>query len=322
MRVTMGKAKSGEHSSGEQAGVTPWNFRMLGIRLIVRRTWVGMLQDNASGRAAQLAYYFFFSLFPALIAASALIGLVASSVRKFSDQLVAYLGTVIPSSAYQMVWGIFNETTHASSGGKLIIGLAVALWSASSGTVAIQEAFNAVFKVNDDRPYWRARLLAIELTVGAGFLVVMALIVLVSGDMIAAYLTGIFKLPMLLMLASRILAWPIAFCLVAFAFALLHLAAPYKKREHWRWMTPGAAIGILLWLAASAGLRVYLYFFHTYSVTYGSLGAVIALLTWFYISGLALMLGAEIDKVVEDLVTERNRAKAQHREQQSVGDAT
>lgn len=85
-------------------------------------------------------------------------------------------------------------------------------------------------------------------------------------------------------------------------------------------MTPGAAIGILLWLAASAGLRVYLEFFHTYSVTYGSLGAVIALLTWFYLSGLALMLGAEIDKVVEDLVTERNRAEhPQHIEQESVG---
>src|SRR5271163_4963402 len=163
----MRKAKSDELGEGEQSGVAPWNFRMLGIWQIVRRTWVGMLHDDATGRAAQLAYYFFFSLFPALIAASALIGLVASSIRNFSDQLVAYLGTVIPPSAYEMVWGIFNETTHASSGGKLIIGLAVALWSASSGTVAIQEAFNAVFKVKDDQPYWRSRLLAIGLTVGS-----------------------------------------------------------------------------------------------------------------------------------------------------------
>ena len=317
----MGKVRSGERNRGEQPGVTPWNFRKLGIWLIVRRTWDGMLQDDATGRAAQLAYYFFFSLFPALIAASALIGLVASSVRHFSDQLVAYLGTVIPPAAYEMVWGIFNETTHASSGGKLIIGLAVALWSASSGTVAIQEAFNAVFKVKDDRPYWRARLLAIGLTIGSGSMVMVALIVLVSGDIVAAFLTGILKLPMLLMLASRILAWPIAFCLVAFAFALLHLAAPYRKREHWRWMTPGAAIGILLWLAASSGLRVYLHFFHTYSVTYGSLAAVIALLTWFYVSGLSLMLGAEIDKVVEDLVTEHGSAKAQHREEEPAGEA-
>jgi membrane protein len=318
----MRQAKNGERGRDEQANVTPWNFRTLGIWLIVRRTWAGMLQDNATGRAAQLAYYFFFSLFPALIAASALIGLLASSVRQFSDQLVAYLGTVIPPAAYQMVWGIFNETTQASSGGKLIIGLAVALWSASSGTVAIQEAFNAVFKVKDDRPYWRSRLLAIGLTVGSGSMVVVALIVLVSGDMIASYLTGILKLPVLLTLASRLLAWPIAFCLVAFAFALLHLAAPYRKREHWRWMTPGAAIGILLWLAASAGLRFYLHFFHTYSVTYGSLGAVIALLTWFYMSGLALMLGAEIDKVVEGLVIERSRAKMQHGEQEAVGEGT
>jgi membrane protein len=310
MRVTMRKAKSGELGRGEHDGVTPWNFRKLGIWLIVRRTWAGMLQDDATGRAAQLAYYFFFSLFPALIAASALIGLVASSIRQFSDQLVAYLATVIPPAAYEMVWGIFNETAHASSGWKLIIGLAVAVWSASSGTVAIQESFNAVFKVKDDRPYWRARLLAIGLTVGSGSMVVVALIVLVSGDIVAAYLTGILKLPMLLMLASRLLAWPIAFCLVAFAFAVLHLAAPYQKREHWRWMTPGAAIGILLWLAASSGLRVYLHFFHSYSVTYGSLGAVIALLTWFYLSGLALMLGAEIDKAVEDLLTEDSTTKA------------
>ena len=107
---------------------------------------------------------------------------------------------------------------------------------------------------------------------------------------------------MLFMVISRIFAWPLAFAVIALAFALVYYTGPDVKQAKWRWITPGSLFGIVLWLlAVSTGLRIYLHFFNSYSVTYGSLGAVIVLLTWFYLSGLSLLLGAEINMVVEDL---------------------
>lgn len=260
-----------------------------------------MTQGDLTGRAAQLAYYFFFSLFPGLVAASSMIGLVATSGRVFSDRLLAYLGSVIPPAAYQVVADAFNQTTVASSGGKLILGVAVALWSASAGTAAIQDALNCVYRVKERRPFWRARLDAIGLTILVGSLLIVALTALLGGDTIAVYLTGHLQAPLLFTILSRVLSWPIAFGVISVAFALMYYAAPDVRDPEWRWITPGSLTGILLWLAVSLGLRIYLHFFNSFSVTYGSLGAVIVLLLWFYLSGLSLLLGAQIDVVIADI---------------------
>jgi len=301
----MGISASGEVGSSGAVAVSRWEVRRLGFRRIAERVWAAMTEDELLGRSAQLAYYFFFSLFPGLVAASAVVGMVATSGRAFSDRLFAYIGAVIPPSAFQVVLDAFNQTASASSGGKVALGLAVALWSASAGTAAIQDALNAVYKVKERRPFWRTRLQAIALTVVVGALVVLALTALMGGDTVARYLSGIVKLPTLFLVLTRLLAWPVAFGILAVAFALVDYVAPDVKQAQWKWLTPGAVIGILLWLAVSTGLRVYLHFFNSYSVTYGSLGAVIVLLTWFYLSGLSLLLGAEINKVIEDLAAER-----------------
>jgi membrane protein len=284
--------------------VSPWNFRRFGLRLIAQRTWESMSRDDLTSRAAQLAYYFFFSLFPGLVAASAVLGMIASSGQAFSDRLIAYLATVIPPSGFQIVADTFNQTSHASSGGKVAIGIVVALWSASAGTTAIQDSLNSVYKVKESRPFWRARLVAIALTIAMAVLFMAALTVLLCGDIVASYLNEVVHAQMFFMVFTRLLAWPIAFVIVAVAFALVYFVAPDVKQAKWRWITPGAMIGICLWLIASTGLRVYLHFFDSYSLTYGSLGAVIVLLTWFYLSGLTLLLGAEINSVLEDLAAE------------------
>jgi membrane protein len=293
--------------SGKIAG-SPWNLRRIGVRRIAERCWIGLTQHDLLGRAAQLAYYFVFSLFPGLVAASALIGLVVSSGAAFSDRLLNYLGSVIPPSGFAIVSETFSQTTHASTGGKLLLGLAVALWSASSGTSAIQDALNAVHQVKEKRPYWKARLEAIGLTILVGVLSILALTILMSGDMVEAYLTGFLKLPMLFTILTRILAWPIAFAVAAVSFAVVYHVAPDVKQARWRWISPGAVIGIVIWLAASTGLRLYVHFFNSFSVTYGSLGAVIVLLTWFYLSGLSLLLGAEINVVIDEVIAEENKA--------------
>jgi membrane protein len=282
-----------------------WSARLPMFRLVAHRSWTCLIEGDLTGRAAQLAYYFFFSLFPGLVAASSMLGLVAGSGKALPDRLLAYLGSVIPASAYDVVADTFNQTTVASSGGKLILGVAIALWSASAGTAAIQDALNCVYRVKESRPFWKARLDAIGLTILVGTLLIVALTALLGGDIIANYLTVHLKAPLLFMILSRVLSWPIAFEVISVAFALMYYAAPDLRDPKWRWITPGSFTGILLWLAVSLGLRVYLHFFNSFSVTYGSLGAVIVLLLWFYLSGLSLLLGAQIDVVIADIRDEQ-----------------
>ena len=282
-----------------------WSAHLPVFRLVAQRSWACLTEGDLTDRAAQLAYYFFFSLFPGLVAASSVIGLVAASGRAFSDRLLAYLGSVIPASAYEVVADAFNQTAHASTGSKLVLGVAIALWSASAGTVAIQDALNSVYRVKGRRPFWKARLEAMVLTILVGALLIMALTVLLCGDVFASYLTGLLRLPLLFTILSRVLSWPIAFEVISVAFALMYYAAPDVRRPKWRWITPGSFTGISLWLAVSLGLRIYLHFFNSFSVTYGSLGAVIVLLLWFYLSGLSLLLGAQIDVVIADIRDER-----------------
>jgi len=290
--------------------LSQWSLLIPNWKLIAQRTWKSMTEDDLTGRSAQLAYYFFFSLFPALVALSAALGLVAASGRAFSDRLIAYLGTVIPPAAFSIVFSTFEQTTKASTGCKVVIGLLVALWSASAGTAAIQDALNSVYKIKDQRPYWKGRLQAIVLTVAIVIFFTAALSVMLAGDVAADRLSGPGATPPAFTIAFRILSWPIAFAVIAVVFALVYYVAPDVRQAEWKWLTPGALIGILLWLTASTGLRIYLRFFNSYSVTYGSLGAVIVLLTWFYISGLALLIGAEINMVVGDLAAQHGDPEA------------
>jgi membrane protein len=279
-----------------------------GLKRFGQRLRAALTRDDLTGRAAQLAYYFFFALFPALIAASALLGLVIRSAADLNDQLLGYLANVIPPSAYQIVADTFKQTTHASSGGKVLLGTTVAVWSASAGTAAVQDALNAIHRVEEKRPYWRARLIAILLTVAVGILFILALGALLLGDKLVADKHAGFGYAAVV--AVRLVTWPVAFALAALGFGLVYWKAPDLGDQPWEWVTPGAVIGIVVWLLASVALRVYLHYFNSYSVTYGSLGAVIVLLTWFYLSGLALLLGSVINDTLEGLYVESEQAGA------------
>jgi membrane protein len=280
-----------------------WAMRKLGWKEFGQRVWDAILKDDVAGRAASLAYYFFFALFPMLIAASALLGVAARSAKNLNEELLGYLSTVIPPSAYQIVNDTFHQTTHASSGGKVLFGALFAVWSASVGTSAIQDALNAVYAVEDSRSFVRARLSAIALTVVVGIIFILALIVLFFGDKLVQNDHAGYGY--LAVFAVRLLTWPAAFLIVSVAFALVYWKAPDLKEQPWEWVTPGAALGIIIWLLASLALRLYLHFFNSYSVTYGSLGAVIVLLTWFYVSGLALLVGAVINDTLEIMFGEQ-----------------
>jgi membrane protein len=293
-----------------------WDLQGIPARVIVHRTFKAFLADNLLGRAAELGFYFLFALFPTLVSASSVLGLAARSASRIYDNLLTYLSVLIPHSAMGIVLETFNQTTAASSSGKITFGLAAALWSASVGFSAIQDTLNTVYKVPETRPYWKARLSAIAVTLLLAVLVTLLLASMLGGDFFAAiarHRIAHRSLALLAAAACRTIGWALATALLILIFAVIYYFAPDVKASRWRWLSPGAAVGIVTWLLASFGLRIYLYFFNNYSVTYGSLGAVIILLMWFYITGLMLLLGAELNSEIEAAATEKRLLELEQR---------
>jgi membrane protein len=284
-----------------------WDLQGASLFVILKRTFKSFNDDYLLSRAAELGFYFLFALFPTLVSATSILGLVARRASHIYVELLEYLALVIPHSAFNIILETFNQTAAAATSGKITFGLIAALWSASVGFSAIQDTLNTVYKVKETRPYWKARGSAILVTILLAIINTLTLATLLGGD----YLTRLARLHIyhhILQLAAvitlRTIAWTATATLITLFFAVIYYFAPDVKSSNWRWLTPGSAIGILGWLAASLTLRLYIHFFDTYSLTYGSLGAVIILLTWFYITGLMLLLGAEINAAIEAAATE------------------
>jgi membrane protein len=288
-----------------------WDLQGVPLAIVAKRTWKALFADRLFGRAAELGFYFLFALFPTLFSASSLLGLAAQSAAKFYDKLLGYLALVIPTSALGTVLATFNETTAAATPGKLTFGLVAAVWSASVGISAIQDALNVVYKVQDTRSFLRARIYAIGLTVILTVIVTLILCALLGGDFVAAIAYRWTYNHLLIVAAAflgRLIGWIVATALLTLAFAVIYYWSPDVKVRCWHWLTPGGTIGALGWVLASLGLRIYLHYFDSYSITYGSLGAVIILLTWFYISGFMLLFGAEVNSEIEAATAESRLA--------------
>jgi membrane protein len=282
-----------------------WNLQDVPVTVIASRTWKAILEDRILGRSAELAFYFLFALFPTLFSASSLLGLAAQSASEFYDKILQYLAIVVPTSALGTILETFNETTAAATSGKLTFGLIAAVWSASVGVSAIQDVLNDVYKISVRQSYLQARMIAIGLTIVLSVLFTLILTTMLGGDFFAEIalrrIHPIFP-AMVAAILSRVVGWLIATSLLALTFSIVCYFAPNLQKRRWHWFTPGGGIGILGWLTTSLGLRLYLKFFNSYAVTYGSLGAVIILLTWFYVTALMLLIGAEVNSEIEAAV--------------------
>jgi membrane protein len=286
-----------------------WDLRGVPAKVVAKRTWDAIFDNNLFGSAAELGYWFLFALFPTLVSASSMMGLAAKSASQNYASLLHYLALVVPPSAYGIVLDTFTQITAQSTGKKVTFGLAAALWAASAGFSAIQDSMNAVYCVKETRPYWKVRGSAVLISTLLSLLVTAILGSLLAGDFfgraLAAHIyhhagkeTAVFLF--------RVAGWVVGTGLLMLLFAIIYYWGPNLKQKRWRWMTPGAAIGIIGWAIASVGLRIYLHFFNNYSATYGSLGAVIILLTWFYLTGLMLLLGAQVNSEIEAVATEKH----------------
>jgi membrane protein len=291
-----------------------WSLNGVSPKEIARRSIRSAVKDRIFDRAAELAFYFLFALFPTLIFASAIVGIVARSTSEVYARLLAYLALVIPASAMGEVMMIFNQTATASTSGKITFGFLGAIWAASVGVSAIQCTLNGVYKIEETRSYFAARLSAIGVSLLTSAIGTLCLASMFGGDWFAHALREYIDnktLAWIIAEGVRAIAWAVAAVLFMLLLALLYYFAPDWRHHRWRWFTPGAVFGIFGWLIASLGFRVYLHFFHTFTATYGSLGAVLILLTWFYISGLMLLLGGEINSEIEAAsIEQRIRAKS------------
>jgi membrane protein len=288
-----------------------WNLEGIPARVIIRNTWKSMFDDNLLGRSAELGFYFLFALFPTLLSACAILGLAARSAVSIYEHLLQYLSIVVPPSALGTVLEAFNQTTAAASRGKLTFGLVAAVWSASVGFSAIQGSLNVVYRVQESRPYWKARLSAIGVTFVLSIVITVMLASLLTADFLARLARRHIYHHFLangVVMSLRTAGWLLATAFLSIIFALIYYFGPDLKVKCWHWVTPGSALGMLGWFAASLGLRLYVHYFNNYSATYGSLGTVIILLTWFYMTGLMLLLGGEVNSEIEAAVKEKKLA--------------
>jgi membrane protein len=290
-----------------------WKLGGLGWLQLGKRVWGEIQEDNVFGRAAELSYYFLLALFPFLIFLTSIIGIVLGSGTGTRHTLFDYLARIMPPSAYQLLSTTMLEVSNASGGGKLSFGILAALWAASNGMSAITESLNTAYDLKEGRPWWKQRLTAIGLTMSLSILIILALVLVVAGGRIAEWLAGVYGFGSAFPIGWKIIQWPVVLGCMVLAFALIYYFAPDFHEQSWTWLTPGAAIGVALWLLVSLAFRVYLSFFDSYSATYGSLGAVIILMLWLYFTGAAVLIGGEINSEIEHAAAKQGEPEAKEK---------
>jgi membrane protein len=273
-------------------GLTPLQLTQLAI------TKIG--KDELSTRSASLSYYFILALFPMFRFLVSLVGVFAGPGSQLRDSIVSGLGRLAPGSASSLVQSVINQTFRHSSGIKLAAGILGALWAASGGMDAVVVSLNKIYDVAETRPWWKQKLTIVGLTVSLAGLIIVALVLVLYGGKIGQAIAAYVGLGDAFRMAWKVLQWPVSFAAMFISFSIVYYFAPNLDERKWYWVTPGAAVGVVLWLIASLGFRVYLHFFNSYSATYGSLGAVIILMLWLYITGFAILIGGEVNWVIEN----------------------
>jgi membrane protein len=263
---------------------------------LLKRTARETSDDDCLGLAAQLAYYFFLALFPAILFVVALASFFP--LTNFIDEIVRALQPVAPGELLTFLEEQLRRISDANDGGILTLGVLGAIWSSSAAMVAIIGALNRAYDIEEGRPWWRVRLTAIGLTSALAVLILMSFSLIVVGPAVAERLASTFGLGVVFEWTWTILQWPVAFFLVSTAVGLIYYLAPDAEQD-WVWITPGAVVGTLLWVGASLLFKIYVAHFADYNATYGAVGGVMVLLVWFYISGLAILVGAEMNAEIE-----------------------
>jgi membrane protein len=262
---------------------------------LFKRTVKEFNADNCLGLAAQLAYYLLLGLVPALVF---LVALTSFFPPRVIEQMMASLASVAPPEMTEILKSQIDSIASGEDGGLLTAGFAMALWSSSAALASLIDALNQAYDIEEARPWWKVRLTAILLTLALATLVLVSIGLVIAGPTLAEWLAARTGLGVIFEWTWKILQWPLVVALVAVALGLLNYFGPDADQD-WAWISPGAVLGTLLWLIASLAFKFYVTNFADYNGTYGSLGGIIVLMLWFYLSGVAILAGAEMNAEIE-----------------------
>jgi membrane protein len=259
--------------------------------------------DSMSTYAAALAYRALFSLFPFVIFLVALLGFL--HVPELFDWLRAQAALLVPAEAMGQVERVIGEL-QTPQGGLLSGGIVLALWSASIGVQSTMEGLNAAYNVEETRPAWKRYVLAVIYTIAIAALLIAAAAFMAIGPEAAGWVADRIGLGTAFVALWTWLRWPVALVLAMLALSLVYFVAP-NVRLPFRLFTPGAVFAVIAWVAASVGFGFYVGHFANYNATYGSLGAIVVLLFYFYVSAAVFLFGAEINAVIDQRSGARER---------------
>jgi membrane protein len=264
---------------------------------VIRQTANEVAEDGCFGLAAQLSFYFLLALFPALLFFVALIGYVP--VEDALDELLTALGTVAPRELIALLRSQLDEVSSGSQASLLTVGIAGAFWSSSAATVAIIDALNHAYDVSEWRPWWKRRFVALALTMTLAIFIIVSLILVLVGPNAAHRLAEWVGAEPAAVILWSLLRWPVMIALVILGINLVYHFAP-NRQARWKWITPGAVVATALWIASSFAFKFYVVNFGNYTATYGAIGGIIVTMLWFYVSSLAILIGAELNGVIEN----------------------
>ena len=263
---------------------------------VAQRTYDKVLTDDCLGRAAQLAYYFLFALFPFLLFLVTLLGYIP--VPDLLDHIMSLLAHALPREALTLVQDNVHSLVTQPRGGLLSFGIIAALWTSSSAITAIMAGLNRAYGVEENRPWWKVRITALLLTLGSSLFVIAATVLLIFGPQLGTWIASSVGLGDVFAAAWNVARWVIILGCLIVALAALYYFAP-DVQQQWRWITPGSVCAVIGWILASLGFAYYVNNFGSYNATYGSIGAVIVLLTWMYATGFFILVGGELNSEIE-----------------------
>jgi membrane protein len=285
-------------STGKQLE-SAWKLGGLTFWQLTGKVIHGIQEDDLFGRASELAYNFLLALFPLLLFMLTLFGLFASRSNELQSSLLSYFADFLPPSAFQLLKAITIEMAATATSGKLTFGIILTLWFASGGMSSMISTLDAVYHVRESRGWLWGRVIALGLTIAILTLLMTSLFIVLVGGHFSDWIAIKLHLTSIILIVWRVLQWVAVVLFLILSFSLIYYFGPSLEQRRWHWITPGSIFGAFLWLAASAGLCVYLHFFNTYTATYGSLAAIMILLVWLYVTGLSFLIGGEINAQIE-----------------------
>jgi membrane protein len=280
----MATRKHGHHERCSLGGMPVTAF----VKHVLRKVWV----DDCLGKAAQLSYAFLFALFPFLLFLTTLLGYLP--FPNLMEEIMALLAAVLPGEVMHLIQDNIRTLVNTQHGGLLSLGIFAALWTAASAIMVLIDTLNRAYGVQEGRPFWKVWGIAILLTIGLPLFMLASMGLLVFGPQLGGWIAAQIGLGTLFQVLWDVLRWLVILVLLIVALAPVYYCAPDVVHA-WRWITPGSVFAILATLITSLGFSYYVTNLGSYDATYGSIGAVIVLLTWMYLTGFFILVGGEIN---------------------------